>query len=305
MKTLGEIITAVQRNTRRNDVDMTARIKSAVNEAVREWARLLPWPDLRTVESIAHSGGRNLVLPGHIENISWIFDITNKAAIDASSDQWDRDNTYDYAAGTVGYAKEWEDAGIVPAWTSVSGPLVAQNSGASDTTALYVTGMAQSTAFSGPLGQYHAVEELSMVGSTSYTTTQNFISVESLVKSSDCTGLITITCGGAAVALLGPLDQAAEYRQIRLMNIPAIGTLFTYGAFMKPKKLKDNNQSPHPSIDPDFLAWYATYLIQMQLKEPETAAQSRAQALGISAEQIAKVRGRSDCTSRVTPEDLE
>lgn len=143
-----------------------------------------------------------------------------------------------------------------------------------------------------------------MVGATSYTTTTNFISVESIVKSSDCTGLIKVTCDGAVVSLLGPLDQAAEYRKIRFMNIPAAGVTFKYGAFAKPHKLKDNNQSPHPSVDPDFLAWYATFLIQTQLKEPEAAARARALALSISAEQITKMRQRSDGNERVVPEDI-
>lgn len=301
--TFTDIIKEVQRNTGRNDAKFLDRIKAAINRAVRQWARAIPWPALKVTGDITHQGGRELILPSEIDRLIWIMDKTNSRAVEAGS-QWDRMDTYEYANDLAGFAMEWIDAGYTPLFTAVSGPLVVYSSGASDILTLHVYGQAQSASLAGNLGMYQASDQLNMVGASPYTTTNSYIRVDAIGKSADIDGVLTIECLGGIVGFIGPYEDEGQYRKIQFMDIPAANTVFKYGGYTRPPKLVDGNQHLPPSVDEDFVMWAASSDIFWQMREGSKAQSAWARAEEIGGHDISKEKQFGDTSSRIIPEDL-
>lgn len=299
---LTQLITEVQRLTGRNDSGFYARIESAVNRGIRQWARSLPWPGLEVTGEITHTGGREMVLPGVVDRLMWILDISNYMQVDASDGQWDRQYPYTESTSPEGFAREWEDMGYTPICTTVSGPLVAYSSNASDVATLYVTGTAQSATLSGPLGQYRVVEAIDIIGNTPATTTHNYVGVESLAKSDDCDGEIVVSAAGGVVSIIDSLSPHAAYKKIRFLYAPATGTQFRYRGYVRPPELKNANQAPPPAVDPDFLIWIAAHDIYYEMAEGSRAAYAWKKAEEIAGNEISKRRLFGDYSARIVPE---
>lgn len=304
MKTFGDIIIEVQRLTGRNDSGFVDRIKAAVNRAIEEWARTLPWPGLQRVGDITHAGGRELVLPSDIDRLVWIMNKTQPAAIAAGDGHWDECFPSEYANDTVSTPYQWEDAGYTPTWTSVSGPLQVWSTGASDAAVIYITGFGQDTAVSGPLGVHQLAEAINLAGATPYTTTSMFQTVETIGKSADTAGVIKVSCGGSVVSMIGPLEVDARYRKIRFMHIPVAGTVFKYFGYTRPPRLVNSSQVPPATVDADYLMWQAAADIHFELREGDRSKYCSSRAAMIIQNTITKEMQFGDSTSRVVPEDL-
>lgn len=304
MKTFGDIIVEVQRLTGRNDSGYVDRIKAAVNRAVEEWARLLPWPGLQRIGDINHAGGRELVLPSDVDRLVWIMNKSTPAAVAAGDGHWDECFPAEFANDTVGTPYQWEDAGYTPTWTGVTGPLQVWSTGASDAAVIFITGFNQDTAISGPLGVYQVAEAVNIVGATPYTTTSMFQTVESIGKSADTDGVIKIACGGVVVSMIGPLEADARYRKIRFMNIPAAGTVFKYYGYTRPPRMVNSSQVPPATVGADYLMWQAAADIHFELREGDRSKYCSSRAAAIAQGVITKEQQFGDSTSRIVPEDF-
>lgn len=300
--TFNQLVIEVQRLTGRNDSGFQDRIKKALNRALRQWARALPWDGLKQHGSITHSGGRELVLPAEVERLVWLLDKTNREPVAAES-QWDRNYPYELSNNTAGHAIVWEDGGFSPVWTGVSGPLSIYSSGASDVLSVYVTGQVQHPSQSGPLGLYWAGETFNLVGTTVASGTNGFYRVDSIAKTDDAEGYVTVCCAGTPVAVLSPFDTESQYRKVRLMEVPAVGTEFLYCAYVRPTPLVNGSQTPPPSVDSDFLVWAAASDIFWQLKEGQRASGAWKKAEEIARHERGVEMGFGDWHGRVTPED--
>jgi len=299
-----QLVIEVQRITGRNDSGFTDRIKKSINRALRQWARALPWDGLKKHGTIAHSGGRDLYLPAEVERLIWLLDKTNQEPVVTSS-QWDRDNAYELAQDQNGYASQWEFGGVAPTWTPVSGPISIYNSGASDVLSVYVTGLAQHTSMSGPMGLFSVGETLSLIGLTAATGTNSFYRIDSICKSDDSDGYITIQANGTdPVAILSPFERESQYRKVRLLDIPAAATEFMYCAYVRPTPLVNGAQTTDPSVDKDFLIWAAASDIFWQLREGDRAKGAWKKAEEIARHERGVERGFGDWSGRVVPEDL-
>ena len=304
MKTFGDIIIEVQRLTGRNDSGFVDRIKAAVNRAVEEWARTSPWPGLQRVGNIVHAGGREMVLPSDVDRLVWLLDVTHQTPVSVGDDRWDTSWPGYYATDLVSRAYEWEDAGYTPIFTGVTGLLKVWSSGASDAATIYITGFNQDTAVSGPMGLHQVVEAIALVGSTPYTTTNCYQRIDSIGKSADCNGIIKVSCGGDVVSMMGPLEAEARYRKIRFMAIPGAGTEFKYFGYTRPPRLVNTAQCPPPSVDPDYLTWFAAADIHFMLREGDRCKYCTERAEKLAARVITKERMFGDTSSRVIPEDF-
>ncbi len=266
---LGQIATEVQRLTGRNDSNFVDRIYAAVNRAQRQWARSLPWQSLKIIGEIAHSGGRDLYFPLEVERLCWLMDKTNEHHVEAGT-QWEVNDAASLAQDMLGYATQWEDYGLSPTWTSVSGPVYAVSSSVSDICTIFITGKVQHPSVSGPLGRFELTESLSVAG-TGVTGTQNFLEVKTINKSIDSVGYFTLYCSGSPVAIIPPYEREPRHRRVRLIDIPIVGTVFTYGAYTQPMPLVHASQSPPQSVDCDFLVYAAAADIFWQTKEGQNA----------------------------------
>jgi len=284
------------------------RIKEAINAAIRDWARVLPWPSLETWGEVTYTGGNYLYLPGNVHKAIWFVNTTSKHNVDQSSDTWDRDYTVPLCDDTVGDSYEFEDRGLSPTATPVSGPLAAFSTDASDTIGVFFGGMLQPSVTTGSLApefaKYNTVEEITLNGATPVTCTGSFLSLESIGKTDDSTGAIIIQCGGSTVAIIGPLENESTYRKIKIMYKPAVGTVFKYKGYCDPQKLKDTNQPVPHTISFDYLLWNATASILWDIRETERAMVAEQKAQYIVKKHIAREEMYGGEGGRIQPENF-
>jgi hypothetical protein len=299
-----ELKTEVKRLTGRNDTQFDARIEQAINRALRHWARLIPWDGLQRVEDITHNGGRTLIFPAEVDRVRWIMDKTNFRPVEAGS-QWDRDDTYSWANDTANYADEWQLDGFTPVMTGVSGPLEVYTSDASDVVTVWFQGQVLASGGTAPQDLYRVGETVNIAGTTPVTTTNSYYNIEAIVKDADTTGYLEVKSQGTVVGRIDRFERSPAHVRVRFMDIPATGTVFKYGAFLKPTPLVNDNQTTHPSVEPDFLIWEAAKDVFWQLREGTRATAAKRQAEEIAGNAMSKDRMFSDWEGRVVPEDLE
>lgn len=299
-----EIKTEIKRLTGRNDSDFDDRISKAVNRAMRDWARTLPWDGLKRTVDMTHQGGRTMIFPSEVMRVMWVLDTDNTVAVEAASRQWDREEPYSLATDRTGTAEEWEPGGVSPLHTATTGPLEVFSSNASDVISLYVQGQARVSGGSGPLDDYAAGEIIVLAGTTPVTSTNGYVRVDSLCKSDDSNGLITIRALGNMVGLISQFDREPKCQVVRFLDIPSSGTVFRCGVYAEPTPLVAAYQAPHPSVDTDYLIWAACGDIHWQLREGSraTGALRKAERIAANAAGIDKMFG--DYGGRVVPEDL-
>lgn len=303
-------MTEVQRKTGRNDSGFRGRIEDSINAAIRTWARLLPWPALEEVGDITHVGGRYLYLPGRVNKLIWLLDTTNKEEVTPSDQQWPHNYPHVYSDDTTGRVHEFEDVGLWPTMTAVSGPLAIYSSNTSDVVGVYIQGDIVPSGSAYSLGalynKYRGIETVSTNGQTPVTTSNIFIDIQSIGKTADSDGALIIQCGGRTIGIIGPLEDESTYRKFALMKIPPAGTTFKYKGYVDPPKLIESNQIvPHP-VSFDFLVWKATSDIFWDMRETERAMIAKKEAGQIAEQHIKQEEmfGANEA-GRIIPEDLE
>jgi len=309
-KTFSQAITAVQNKTGRNDSGFDSRIREAINAAVRTWARLLPWPALEEVGDITHVGGRYIYLPGRVNKLIWLMDTTNKEELRPSDQQWPLNYTNEYSEDTSGRATQFEESGLFPTLTSVSGPIAIYSTDASDVAGVYIQGdlvpSGSSYSLEAIYNKYRGIENISTNGQTPVTTSNIFVAVQSIGKTADTDGALIIQCGGKTIGIIGPLEDESTYRRFALMKVATAGTQFRYKGYIDPPKLIESNQIIPPEVSYDFVVWKATSDVFWDMRETERAMIAKKEAGQIAEQHIKqeKLFGAGD-TGRIVPEDLE
>jgi len=299
----------VQRKTGRNDSGFEPRIREAVNAAIRTWARIIPWPSLEKWGEVTYEGGGFLYLPADVNKVIWLLDKTNQNSMEQSQDTWDRDAPSSLCQDTVGTPYEFEDRGMSPTITTVSGPMVAFSTDSDDVIGVYFEGMISPSistySLSSAFHTYHGIKDITLNGCTPVTCSQIFTSLSSAGKTADSDGAIILQCNGQTVGIIGPMENQSTYRKIKIMNIPAIGTVFKYKSYCDPCKLTDTNQPVPWSVDYDFLVWKAVSQILWDLRETDRAFAAERQAGKIAQQHIKREEMFGGEGGRVQPEDME
>ena len=245
-----------------------------------------------------------------MSKIIWLLDKTNKREVVFSDLSWDRAYTSSLSQDTAGRAVEAEPAGIQCAVTSISGPLQIYSTAASDVLGVYIQGSKVHTPASGVsinsnYNKHDAVEEVSVAGATPVTSVNTYVAVQAIGKTADSDGAILIKCGNSIVSIIGPLEREASYRRLALMNIPAANTVFKYRAYTDPPKLVNTNQTPPPSVSPEYIKWMAASDIYFQMRENERSQAAQATAGRIAQQYMKKERLYGGASGgRVEPEDF-
>lgn len=299
-----ELKVEVKELTGRNDSRFDTRVEKALNRALRDWARILPWDGLRKVDNITHQGGRHLVFPADVDRVVWILDTTNYRPVQASDGQWDRADPYGYGNDTVNYADEWDQAGKVPTLTGVSGPMAIYSSAASDVVTVYFQGQVLAAGGTAPRDLYRWGESVSIVGTTPVTTSASYYSLDSIVKDADTDGVLTVESQGTVVARIDPFERESKYVQVSFLQIPVAATVFRYAAYTRPTPLVSAYQTTHPSVEQDYLVWAAAADVHWQLKEGTRGTAAKRRAEEIAAKAMGKERQFGDWSGRLVPEDL-
>ena len=256
---------------------------------------------------IQSAGGRELVFPPEVEQVVWLLDKTNSAAVAAASLQWDREHPYSYAQDYSSYARFWEPAGITPLFTSFSGYISFRSSEA-DEIGIRIVGRANYSGVSGPPQlNYYADTTVTLPGiaDTGVTIPIRYKSIDAIKIASAPEGVVSIWSGGGPIGLMNKFNLEPRYVRVRLLDIPAVGTVFKYGAFVAPAQLIDNEQPLPPYIREEFVTWLAASELYFHLRDPEKQQMAWTQAQKILREEQSKERMFSDTGMRITPENYD
>jgi hypothetical protein len=259
-----------QRIAGRVDSGFDSRTVQFLNEAVEHWARANPWPGLRRTGEFVADGTRNLILPQHVFHVQWIADKTNKFPLEAK-DLWDREARDEYLGDTTGPAFWWREVGVTPITQQPTTPaLLTVRTDVSDSFSAHIAGIAQDTTASGTANyEYFTEEQLNVAGSAAVSTVNYYIRVMTVGKNDFTAGDLKVYNGSTLIGRIAANRYRSEYRNVEFLTIPEGGTLLRIGYLEAPNPLTAAYQNPHPSINPEFLVWYAAGLIHKAQNESD------------------------------------
>ncbi len=267
---VGTLVTRAQRLAGRVDSGFDSRTIQFLNEAVDHWARAKPWTSMRQTGEFVANGTRELAFPQHVFHVRWIADKTNKRSLDPK-DNWDLHDPTKYLGDTNGPASWWREIGIAPITVQPSTPAqIVVRTDQSDTFNVHVAGLVRDTAASGTANyEYFTEEQLNVVGSGPATTTNFFIRVMTVGKTDVTPTDLKVFNGSDLIGRIAANKYRSEYRTVEFLTIPPAGTLLRVGYLEAPNPLTASYQQPHPSINPEYLVWYAAGLIHKAQNEAD------------------------------------
>jgi len=257
---LGQLIEACEYKSGFNDSAYRPRWINFLNEALRDFARRQPWAGLEDTVDLTTDGTKYLVLPQYVDTVVSILNMTDKIPVDRSGN-YDREATYEETSGTTGRVCNYETLGDVPVLRDPTGYVWFKSSHASDIQTVYFTGLATNSGASGTaLSKAYTTLSIQAAGVSPVTCTTLFASFISVAKSTDSNGDFFFYDAGDSdkhVSFISKHETDARFRRLKLFYPPnatkSIRVRFRHYA----PPLRDNAQSPHPSVKPDFLINYA------------------------------------------------
>jgi len=294
----GTLISHAQQRAGRVDSGYDARTLNFLNEAVTRWAIAKPWDTLKRVVDMPTTGERDLVFPDYVAHVSWLADKSNTKQLDHRT-RWDRDFTSSYLSDAEGSASLWKEAEISAVYRQPSTPSVINfvSTSSGESFAAHITGLLQDTNASGTAGEFYFGEEVCTADSGgTCASTRVFQNIISVGKTGVTTGYVTVNEGSTELAKISPNRWTGKYRKVQLMTIPGAGTIFRCGVLVAPPQLTKATHVPHPSINVDYLIWYAAGLIHKAQGDTQIAeiCLARADRILARTDQQEKTAGDKD-----------
>lgn len=286
---VGELITRAERLAARVDAGFDSRTLQFLNEGVDKWARSMPWPTLRKIVRVVADGTRNLMFPPHVFQVVWLADESNKEALE-HRDQWEKQDPSSYLGDSTGAATWWREIGVSPVSSQPSSlSQLTVRTTVSDNFSVHIAGVSIDTTQSGTANyEYFAEEQVNITGSGPQTSANSYLRIMTIGKDDITPGDLLVTVGSTQLARVAKNRYRAEYRNVEFLAIPPAGTLIRAGILERPGPLVSNYQQPHPSIDPEFLVWFAAGLIHKAMNEGELFLACDAKANEILTSRISK-----------------
>lgn len=301
---LGNLITEAQRLAGRVDSNFLSRTRRWLNEAQEEWALEVPWPTLIREENFLATGQRQLILPPRVKIPLAFGDATNYRPLDMLK-HWDREFPGSFYGKTTGAARFVRPMGIVATVRDPATPgYLTVRTDQSDAINLSITGLTLDTTASGTPNYYVQSREVMIIGAdTVYTSANQYAIVDSFGKDDVGPGDFTLRDSASNVlAVLNRDAYGSEYRRIDLLHIPPAGTQITVQYLTGPAPLVDMAQVPHPSIDSEYLIWYAAGMLHEGQSEVQQSQIKLARAKEILNRRIHRETGFGDQDWRALPE---
>jgi len=290
------LISQAQQVAGRVDSAFQERTLRFLNEAVEKWALARPWNGLRKTVDVVCDGTRYLVFPDFVRSVRLLTDLTNKKYLDYI-ENWDRQATHEYLSASTGAVAWWREEGIVPVYSQPATPsyVTVAGASASDVFTVHLAGTGLDTAASGTAGEVFFQEELITVnGTTTATSTRIYKDILSVGKDRLTEGDLSIAVAGTQVGRVAANRWYTPYRRVELLRIPSAGTTLRAGVLCAPPQLHETGQVPHPSINPQYLIWYAAGVIHKAQNETDQAAVCFRQAAELLAQRDYQEQAFSD-----------
>jgi len=296
--------TACQTRSGWNDPAFASNWDLWLNESLREHARVSPWQGLEDLIDIVSTGSEYLVLPGHVDSIISILNVTTNSPVRRTGD-WDRTQPFVYAQRTTGDVFEYDLIGVVPTIGDPAGYVVVRGSHASDTQNLYVTGLVANSGASGSaLALSARTLSITATGISPQTLSTLFTRFTSIGKATNSQGEFFFNDAGASMAplaWLGKYDDNSAYKRIQLLYKPAAQTTFRIRVRNKPEPLIDDAQAPHPAVKSDFLINHALHLFYASQEQLQKSGWQAQKASKILADETAKDSNHDEPHSQISP----
>lgn len=231
-RTFVNIVSNIGSNIQDTSSPMATIIKRLVNDAQTEFVRranITLIDDDYSFDSVA--GQEDYILPDNFEKEIYVYDSTNKIALE----RWDLQRHLQEniaAVATAGlpdkYMVLFKPAQKQPTSSSI---LTIVSSSASDTSqVVYVRGISSGVEVG---------ESVSLNGTTNATTTNSYTEIMSISKSANTVGKVTVTSnsGAVTVAVFAPWALVYKVKCMRLHYIPSSVITIKAPYHMKPSTL--------------------------------------------------------------------
>jgi hypothetical protein len=302
--TLGELVNSCGLKSGFSDTAYRPNWLIFINEAVREFARQIPWDGLEDTTNILSDGSKFLFLPTYVDSIVWLLNLTDSRPVQRTGD-WDREATAPYAQAVTGPALQYDKIGEVPTFKAPAGYIWFQSTHASDVQQIYITGLITNSGASGPFQQTFRELSIAATGTTPVTLTTLFNKVFSISKATDANGDFYFYDAGASnvhISWLGRTEPEAKLKRLQLLYIPSAGTNFELRFRYKIPKLTQDAQAPHPTVKPDFIIQHALALHYEEQEQNQKAGAQQVKALRTLEQEAKKDIMFDEPFSKITPE---
>lgn len=303
--TLGEIVQLCQEISSWNDPNYASRWRSFINRALREYARQQPWPSLEDEVDVIATG-RFLILPYFVDSVIDVLNLSDDSHVDRGS-EWSRQFPSTTSQGTTGKVLEYDHLGHVPSTGDPSGFLYFRSTDASDVQQLFVTGLASNSGASGtPLETTIANTSAFASGLSPVTLSTQLTRILSISKATDTNGdyFIHDASDGSHLSFISADSRVAGFKRLQLRFVPDENTEFRVRFRHRPAPLRNDDQSPHPSVETDFLLHYALSLHYTEQEQFQKAQLSEQQALRVAAAEANKNSTFEEPDNRLLPQEL-
>lgn len=278
-----EYVSTLQTRTGMVDVDYRPKFVRFVNDSIREFARRWPWESLEGSVDLKSDGTKYLVLPHYIDTVISILNLTDVVPVNSSGD-FDREATTAEAQGTTGRVSDYQKAGDVPATQDPAGYCYLRSTHASDTSLVYICGLAANSGASGALESTYRETSATLYGSTAVTLSTLFTRLFSVSKATETSGDVFLHdagTGNAQISFIPKAETCAKFKRVQLMFAPDSQKQFRVRFRYKIPPLTQDSQSPHPAVKDDFIIQYAMalHLNEQEQYQKQVLAEQKATAI--------------------------
>lgn len=302
---LGELISICEQKSGFNDSAYRPRWTSFLNEAIREFSRRFPWDGLEDTVDLKTDGTQFLILPHYVDSVIGILNFTDIVPVDRGAN-FDRESTAAIVQGTTGQVRYYDRAGEVPVTRDPTGHLWFQSTHASDTLAVYITGLAANSGASGALERVFKTLSVNATGTSPLTLSTLFVKIFSISKATDTNGDFFFYDAGATNAhtsFLSKFETEARFKRLRLFYKPsAQKTLQLRFRYVIPP-LRADAQSPHPTVKPDFIVQHALSIHYGEQEQLQKQQLTESKAARILDQEIHKDENFSEPWNQMSPFD--
>lgn len=301
---LGNLIEACEFRSGQNDPDYRPQWKNFLNEGIREFSRKQPWPGLEDLITVVTDGTEYLVLPHYVDTIVGVLNASFHHPVERSGD-WDRSDPSVYSQRTTGRVVTYDPVGRVATLRDPTGYLFVKSTHASDAQTVWITGMVNNSGASGTALQKSLSHlSVSLTGTSPLTLTTLFAQIISISKTTDANGDLYFYDAGATnahIAYMGRYDDESAFNRFQLMMKPDTATSLRIRFRYKIPPLKDNSQSPHPSVHPDFVISHAISLFHKNNEQYQKAAVEAQRSSQVMLDEANKELNFNEPHSIITP----
>lgn len=292
-----------------NDSGFRATWTKFLNAGIRDYARKYPWPGLEDTMDVVTDGSLFLVLPHYVDQIVSVVNLSDNLRVDRLGNLDKRfPGVYsDRGGGTPLY---YDDMGMVPtrADPTFGDGIQVRSATNADSGASFVVsiqGYGRNTSYSGTaLESVRISEQLTLIGTTLVDSgDKRYTRLISISKQSDTTGQVEILdkTSGDVISIIPRFEQEARFRRLRFLYAPTAGTDIEIRYRHALPRLRLDEDTPHPSVDHDFVVQRALSLFWRSQHQFTKAQVEAGDSLSTLQDTANKIRNFSEPENRIVP----